>query len=50
MDNVLILTKEMRKQILKLSKPYPKKCGSSVTGSTVSFQDTGNVQINSTAL
>ncbi len=27
-----------------------KKCGSSVTGSTVSFQDTGNVQINSTAL
>jgi len=44
------LDNEMRKQVLKLSKPYPKKCGSSVTGSTVSFQDTGNVQINSTAL
>lgn len=45
------LTKEMRNQILKLSKPYPKKiCGSSVNGSTSSFQDEGNVQINSAAL
>lgn len=44
------LTKEMRKQILKLAKPYPKTiCGSGVNGSTSTFQVEGNVQINSTA-
>jgi hypothetical protein len=45
------LTKEMRKQILKLAKPYPKdlKCVSSVNGSTSSFQDERKVQIHSDA-
>ena len=36
------LDKKMRRQILKLSKPYPKKtCSEGVTGSTSGFQSEG---------
>ena len=33
----------------QFSKPYPKKCGSSVTGGTPTFQVGGSVQIDSAA-
>ena len=45
------LNKSIRKQICKLSKPYPKKnCLSGVTGSTSSFQDEGGGAVPTASL
>ena len=44
------ITKKVKNEILKLSKPYPKNiCDSSVTGSTSAFQAGSNVRVNSIA-
>lgn len=41
--------KKLLEYWVRYKKPYPKKCGSSVMGSTPDFQSGGNVQINSAA-